>query len=162
MLIYRIVMHRRLLWLTAILATVASLITMAVVDRFLDGRIGIIGSFMGLEHARNTGIAFSLQLPLQNLVILAALVFVTFIACKSAKTSMAQIGFGLILGGALGNVIDRMIDGTVTDYFQVGTFPIFNVADTFITLGVCLLFLEHLAKRSESRVQSSEFRALIP
>ncbi len=48
----------------------------------------------------------------------------------------------MIVGGALGNVIDRIRDGAVTDFFQVGGFPIFNVADSFITVGVGVLLLE--------------------
>jgi lipoprotein signal peptidase len=62
-----------------------------------------------------------------------------------AKGSAAQrVGFGLIIGGALGNVADRLLDGHVTDFFQVGAFPIFNVADSCITVGVVILLAESL------------------
>ena len=67
---------------------------------------------------------------------------VTLLAYRERKHALAQIAFGLIIGGAVGNIIDRIPDGLVTDYFQVGTFPIFNVADSAITIGAALLLLD--------------------
>jgi signal peptidase II len=71
-------------------------------------------------------------------------------AFRTAQSVYAQVGFGMIIGGALGNVLDRMRDGMVTDFFQVGTFPIFNVADSCITIGVIVLLLEMVLFRSRT------------
>ena len=119
-----------------------------VVDQFLSERIAILGSFAGLVRSYNTGIAFSLSLgPLQNLLIVAVLIVVAVVAFRTAKTLFDQIGFGLIVGGGLANVIDRLLDGRVTDFFQVGTFPIFNLADACINVGIACLLFAALRKR---------------
>jgi signal peptidase II len=55
------------------------------------------------------------------------------------------------LAGALANIADRLPDGVVTDYFQVGTFPIFNVADSAITIGAALLLLQVLLEEIRKR-----------
>lgn len=110
-------------------------------DAFLTDRIPVVGSFAGLTLTHNPGIAFGVRLPAgyQEAIIIAALVLVCIVAVKSPKTPLNGWGYGLIVGGALGNVIDRLFDGVVTDFFQVGTFPVFNVADSCITIGVSLL-----------------------
>ncbi|WP_413617344.1 signal peptidase II (plasmid) [Gordonia rubripertincta] len=64
--------------------------------------------------------------------------------CTSHPTLAGRIGFAAVLGGALTNLIDRAADGVVTDYFHTGWFPTFNLADTFITIGVVLIVLDVL------------------
>lgn len=131
-------------FVTLVAALACSLSAKWLSDAFLDDRIAVIGSFAGLQPAVNPGIAFGLRFPAgyQEALIITALLCVCFIAWKSAHTRMSQIGYGLIVGGALGNVLDRVNDGVVTDFFQVGTFPIFNVADSCITIGVVFLLAE--------------------
>ncbi len=123
-----------------------SLIAKVLADVYLTDRIAIIGEFAGLQYVHNPGVAFGLQLPsgIQEAVIIVALVLVIIVAYKSAPTTLNRWGFGLIAGGALGNIIDRLRDGVVTDFFQVGSFPVFNVADSCITVGVALLLVESL------------------
>ncbi len=143
------------LWITAGLSFAASFAGKLLADRFLQGRFPLFGSFAGLEYSLNPGVAFSIMLPpaIQTPVILAALGLLTVVALRTAKTTLNRIGFGLIIGGALGNIADRLFDGNVTDFFQVGTFPIFNVADSCITIGVCVLLaevlLQHFAPRAK-------------
>ncbi len=98
-----------------------------------------------LRYAENPGIAFGVRLPSpwQELLILGALAVVLVVAIRS-QTLVSRIGYGLILGGALANVIDRWIHGFVTDYVAVGTFPIFNLPDSCITVGVGLLLVESM------------------
>lgn len=141
--------------ITALASALMSLLAMGLADHFLRARVAILGSFVGLVPAQNPGIAFSIQFaPLvQSALILIALGLVTILAIRTARTVWARIAFGLIIGGAIGNIIDRLIDGSVTDYFQVGTFPIFNLADSCITIGVvlllCLEIMHALAQRKE-------------
>ncbi|MBI1812220.1 signal peptidase II [Candidatus Peregrinibacteria bacterium] len=128
--------------LTAGLVCALDLLVMVMVDRFLDHRIAILGSFIGLERSFNDGVAFSVHLPAQGLLVIVALTLVIIAAIRSERTRLNAVAFGLIIGGALGNIVDRLIDGLVTDYVQLGTFPVFNLADSCVTIGVALLALE--------------------
>lgn len=132
-----------MLALTAILSFAISLIAKYSADRLLVARIPVFGSFAGLQLAENSGVAFSVTFPwkLQNIFIGLALLCIAAAATK-ARTKVGKIAFGMIIGGAAGNIADRINDGKVTDFFQAGSFPIFNVADSFITVGVFLLLLE--------------------
>lgn len=139
--------------LTIFLSCTASLAAKFLADTFLHNRIALLGDFAGLQYSHNPGIAFGLRLPagVQEIVIVAALVFVCMLARKSARSHISRTGFGLIVGGALGNVIDRVPDGVVTDFFQIGTFPIFNVADSCITVGVAFLLAESIVSSLNKR-----------
>ena len=131
-----------------------SIVAKILADALLHGRVTIIGSFAGLEPSVNPGIAFGITFPrgAQQLIIPIALAIIYIVARRTARTPISQIGYGLIVGGALANVFDRLKDGLVTDFFQVGSFPIFNVADSCITIGVGVLLVEMLLqKRSQKR-----------
>jgi len=110
------------------------------------------GTNIGLNRSFNEGIAFGVGLgTYQEAIIIIALIIIGFVSFRSAQRVMEQIGFGLILGGGLANIIDRAIDGYVTDMIQVGGFPIFNLADVFINIGVGLLLLDILIVRLKKR-----------
>ncbi len=131
-----------------------SLLAKYLADSFLTDRVPIIGSFAGLQLSHNPGVAFGVRLGgWEPVIIPLALLLVATVAIRSAKTSLSRIGYGMIVGGALGNVLDRVRDGAVTDFFQVGTFPIFNVADSFITVGVVFLLLEMTMQYWSSRTK---------
>lgn len=131
-------------------------------DALLTHRIPILGSFAGLQYGLNPGIAWGIQLPagIQEVLIFLALVCVAYLAWKEAAGKKQEArsrqtyrlpltAYSFILGGGLANIFDRMLDGYVTDYIQIGSFPVFNVADSFVTIGVGLLLLEaFLSKRS--------------
>jgi signal peptidase II len=129
---------------TAALALLASLAVKFLVDSFLPSPIHVIGSFIGLYPTTNPGVAFGVLLPpvLQELLILIALAFVCVLAWKSKEKTLMQVAYGLIVGGALANILDRVRDGGVTDFIQIGTFPVFNVADSCITIGAVFLLAE--------------------
>lgn len=106
-------------------------------------RVAIVGNFIGITPSVNEGIAFGMKLgPYQQYWIVAALIIVAFIAIRTAKTFWEQVGFGLVLGGGLSNILDRFVDGHVYDMIQIGTFPIFNIADISINAGIILLFID--------------------
>lgn len=138
-----------MLWLTALIAFLASLSVNALADRFLVERIPVLGSFAGLLVVHNPGVAFGMQFPslVQSALIAAALVAVLWVAVRSKRTIISSIGFGLIIGGALANIVDRLQDGIVTDYFQAGTFPVFNLADSCITVGAAVLIVEAIVRK---------------
>jgi len=132
-------------WGTLILSFLGSIGSTVLIELLLSERIAIIGSFAGLQRSTNTGVAFGLELGLaEPLLITVAAGVVAVMAFRTAETRMSQSGFGLILGGGAANIIDRLHDGRVTDLFQVGNFPIFNVADSCITVGVAVLLIEML------------------
>ncbi|GAC1489103.1 MAG: signal peptidase II [Solirubrobacteraceae bacterium] len=97
-----------------------------------------------LVRAMNHGIAFSVAAGGQNAVI--ALVAIAVLAIgfyfrRNATRPLAWLPTGLLLGGALGNLVDRLNDGAVTDFIKLPLWPAFNVADVAITFGVASLLL---------------------
>lgn len=104
--------------------------------------------FEGVFHITfvyNPGAAFSLfhQHPVP-LLVLTSVLFLAFLLYSLGKKSLSLLevyALGMILGGALGNIGDRLLLGQVVDYldFTLIDYPIFNLADTFIFIGICLL-----------------------
>lgn len=127
--------------------------------------ISIIPGWLRIVHAENPGAAFGVLAQgnpiVRNLVLIgisgAVLVFV-FSALWSHngafRSSATRYGLALILGGALGNLSDRIVRGTVTDFIEVyhgtWTFPAFNVADGAITIGAILLLLDLIKPQHKS------------
>jgi signal peptidase II len=107
--------------------------------------------FLALYRTYNTGIAFSMLSSFGDtgliVVSLAVIAFVLYLASRSAGDQwLARIGFALIIGGAIGNLIDRAVYGHVIDYIlfhtPVWSFAVFNLADAFISLGAATVLLE--------------------
>lgn len=101
-----------------------------------------------LTRVHNTGIAFGLFQGhsllfsiIASICVVALLVFVLFFSHRIPFTSsrLTSLAFGLILGGMVGNLIDRLYLGYVTDFIDIGFWPSFNIADSAITVGVILL-----------------------
>tara|TARA_B100000519_G_scaffold139910_1_gene121223 strand:- start:11999 stop:12478 length:480 start_codon:yes stop_codon:yes gene_type:complete len=99
-------------------------------------------------HAQNTGTAFSLfqnQTDILTIVSFVAIVLIIFIYLSIEKPSnYIYLSYGLLFGGAFGNLIDRIRLGYVTDFFDVGFWPIFNIADSAITIGIILMIFNYL------------------
>jgi signal peptidase II len=113
--------------------------------------------YLRLTHIQNAGAAFGLGQGLGRVFIyvsFAAIFLIVIYFRRVAQRSwLLRIALGLQLGGAIGNLIDRLTRGGVTDYVNLGWFPIFNVADSSITVGTILLcifalFLDPEARRS--------------
>lgn len=134
-----------LLALSTVVSFLAGVAAASAVRAWLDVPVRVLGEWAMLRHAENPGIAFGVRLPSpwQDVLILGALTLVAWIAVHS-RTVVSRVAYGMILGGALANVWDRVGDGVVTDYFAVGTFPIFNVPDSCISIGVALLLAESI------------------
>ncbi len=130
------------------LATIASLLASFGAEHLTEP-VAVIGDFLRLTLSYNPNIAFGIALPfpLKELLIAGALVAVLVLAYRSRQEKFCALGFGLIIGGAIANLIDRIPDGVVTDYISVGTFPIFNLPDACITIGAGVLLLESLMKK---------------
>ncbi len=148
-----------LLALVAAVALVADLVTKVVVVATLqDGPpVKILGGLFYFVHTRNTGAAFSLASGFTVVLTLIAVGVVVFIARMSRKLYSTgwAVALGLVMGGAAGNLIDRLFRapgpfrGGVVDFISLldpiaPPFPVFNVADSCLVVGVCLAVLLEL------------------
>lgn len=122
----------------------------------------VIDGVLWLTHVKNTGAAFGMlkgQTWLLVSVAFAVLAGVVFVGVKvRPKSAIAQFALALIAAGAVGNLIDRLFAGGVTDFFDVGWWPVFNIADISLNVGVAMLVgwlllgKEH-RERSEPRAE---------
>ena len=150
----------RLRWLLLTLfIVVADRLTKALIEsRTTEGwHHELIHNFIYLVHSKNPGIAFSMfagsSSPYLKIVLIAvSLVFIAVLAwllvTSASATWRTLAGLALLIGGAAGNLTDRIVHGAVTDFFEVwfGTYryPAFNVADSAITIGAILVLLDVL------------------
>lgn len=99
--------------------------------------------FVTFTHVQNEGAAFGLGQDLGTVFVITAFVAVALIVLffrhLAVHSTLLRIALALQLGGALGNLIDRLRLGAVTDFVNLGWFPVFNVADSAITIGSILL-----------------------
>jgi signal peptidase II len=119
---------------------VAKAIVRAQIDAFEE--IRVIGGVVKLVHTENSGVAFSVLSgggPLVVIVALVALGALLAFFVSHLRTPLVWLPTGLLLGGAAGNLIDRIRAGSVTDFIKVPHWPAFNVADIAVTLGVVAL-----------------------
>lgn len=145
---------RRVLLLSAVaLAAVDLVIKVAAVQTLGHGSHGTTLDF-GLFNVRvtyNTGVAFSLGSSLPPWTVAAAtavlVVVLAVFLFRSAPqlTPLSRAGAALMLGGALGNLVDRLDGAGVVDYLHTGWFPTFNFADVFVVAGAGLLALGAMA-----------------
>jgi signal peptidase II len=149
-------LHMRL-FLVAAFSFSCSLLGRMLAEKFLLLPVPLVGSFLALTPVENAGVAFGFRLPmpLQSVLIAGVLLLFCAIAYRDRRNRIRSWGYGLIIGGAVGNIVDRLDDGVVTDFFHIGSFPVFNVADSFITVGAALLIageiLPFVAKKRVSR-----------
>ncbi|MEP7223875.1 MAG: signal peptidase II [Actinomycetota bacterium] len=126
-------------------AVVADQVTKQVVGRTLPlgDSVDIIGPF-SIRHVQNSGIAFGLFGSRTALVIgvTAATVglMLWFFAHSGRRHPVFPVALGLVVGGSIANLIDRVRLGHVTDFLDLVAWPAFNLADTFIVVGVAILF----------------------
>ena len=156
---------RRLELIVAVLVVLADQITKTIVQATVPpySDLAVIPGLLNLTHVRNTGAAFgllnSVDFPYKPLFIAivatAALIAVAFYAAGLAPHQRAaRVGLALVLGGAAGNLLDRVLHGSVLDFVDVywGSYHFwaFNVADSAITVGVAVLILDMLRTTSHA------------
>jgi signal peptidase II len=126
-------------------AIVADQLTKQVVGRTVEvgDRVDLLGPF-SIHHVENSGIAFGLFASRTSPVIaitgFAVCLMVWFFARSGKRHPVLPVGLGLVLGGSIANLIDRVRLGRVTDFLDLDAWPAFNLADTFIVVGVAVLF----------------------
>src|SRR5436190_12365387 len=126
--------------------------------------ISVIDGFFNITYVRNTGVAFgifsSISSPVKSVLLslftaCAAIVVIAYSVRSPVRNRLLQVALGLILGGALGNLYDRLAYGYVVDFleFYAGSYhwPSFNVADSAISIGVGLLAIEIIRSEAPNR-----------
>ena len=115
--------------------------------------VNIIDNFFSLTYVLNDGAAFSLFASKTYLLILIALICLFFIIYElknNLDDRVLSIGYSLVLAGLLGNFIDRLIDGYIIDYLSFKilgySYPIFNLADILIVVGIVIVIIKEILK----------------
>jgi len=140
----------------ALTALGADQLTKAVVSRnlALDESIHVLGPF-SIHHVQNSGIAFGLFSSATAAVIVLTAVAVAwmlvFFARSGSRHPVLPAALGLVIGGSVSNLIDRVRLGHVTDFLDFKYWPAFNLADSFIVVGVVALFVILLFTDREPR-----------
>lgn len=118
--------------------------------------ITIIKNFFYLTYINNDGAAFSILVGKRIFLILVAIIVIImlihYIKKNNIQNKLEIVSLALIIGGSLGNLMDRVVRGYVIDFLDFKifnyNFPIFNLADTFIVIGVILLLLKEIRKEN--------------
>jgi signal peptidase II len=120
----------------------------------LDDAVKVVGPFT-IHHVQNSGIAFGLFASATPIVtVLTALAvtwMVVFFARSGSRHPVLPVALGLLIGGSVSNLLDRIRLGHVTDFLDFRWWPAFNLADSFIVVGVAILFLTFVSADREPR-----------
>ena len=147
--------------LVAIPIFILDYVTKLMVQMYIPEGTGypIIPGFFNLRHDRNSGAAFGIfadQRTFLVVVTIVALIFIFFYYFRFRHSGWMRISLGFLLGGAVGNFLDRIVLGEVVDFLQFGIaskrlyWPTFNVADVSVCIGAGMLIVYLF------RVQSAE------
>ena len=120
----------------------------------LDDGLHVVGPFW-IHHVQNSGIAFGLFASATAVVILLTTIAVSamliFFARSGARHPILPVALGLVIGGSLSNLLDRVRLGYVTDFLDLRYWPAFNLADSFIVIGVLVLLAALVFAEREPR-----------
>ena len=157
--------HRLFPFLIAVIVVALDRLTKGIIKAHISAfdSITVIPGLLNIVHTENPGIAFGMLSTASGAwrdVLLIGFSAVVLVAIATmllrtggsqntllrAGNALLRAGLGFILGGAFGNLYDRIVNGTVTDFVEAHAgqhyFPAFNVADSAITVGACLLLLD--------------------
>ncbi len=144
-------MIKKISVLTVILVIVDQVVKF-LVSTYLN-YIDVIPKFLYLSLEKNYGVAFSMLWNNRLLILIISLLLILFLIyllnkdylSKGKNNKLLNVTYGLLFGGILGNLIDRIVRGYVIDYIGVYIFnykfPVFNLADSFIMVGVILMII---------------------
>lgn len=147
-------------YIFALISLIIDQIVKILVSNYLilGQTIKIINNFFYLTYVQNKGAAFSILIGYRYILIIITFIFLYYLhKCIKKQKSFNKleiISYGLLLGGIIGNLIDRIIYGYVIDYFDFMifnyNFPIFNLADSFIVIGCIILVINSYLKGEDS------------
>jgi signal peptidase II len=136
--------HWAALGAIAAAAIVADQLTKHIVasQLWLDENVDVVGPF-SIHHVQNSGIAFGLFAQATGVVIVLTLVaigwMIVYFSRSGARHPLLPVAVGLLIGGSMSNLADRIRLGHVTDFLDLRYWPAFNLADSFIVIGVAIL-----------------------
>jgi signal peptidase II len=139
----------------ALAGVAADQLTKSIVTGRLDlnDQVHVVGPF-SIHHVTNSGIAFGLFASATSIVILltglAVAWMLYFFARSGSRHPVLPVALGLVIGGSVSNLTDRVRLGHVTDFLDFKYWPAFNLADTFIVVGVAALLLALVASDRQS------------
>jgi signal peptidase II len=164
--------HRLVPFLIAAVVVLLDRISKGMVKTHISAydTITIIPGLINIVHTENPGIAFGMLSntsgPWRDILLIgfsaAVLIAIAAMLLRpgSQRDAVFRIALASILGGAFGNLYDRIVNGTVTDFVEVHAaqhyFPAFNVADSAITIGACLLLLDMWRAKERKVTHASE------
>ncbi|PIQ83320.1 MAG: signal peptidase II [Candidatus Omnitrophica bacterium CG11_big_fil_rev_8_21_14_0_20_63_9] len=140
-------------WLVSGLVLAADQLTKAIVlDRLPPSEpLPVLPPVLYFTYIHNTGAAFGLFKGQQLLFIIVSLAVIAWmgweLAARAKPPLVMRWGCALVLGGAIGNLIDRLRFGYVVDFIDLRVWPVFNIGDSAITIGVGLLLLHAFRRR---------------
>ncbi len=145
--------------LTVIAVVAADLLTKRWASRqFANGPVSVIDGVLGFRFTENPGAAFSMLPDAGTFLALAALAVSIYliVALRKERPWHETVGFSLVIGGALGNLVDRvargdgLVDGKVIDWIDLGPIPTFNLADASISIAVAVIIIGSWRTKSHS------------
>lgn len=144
----------------ALAALVADQLTKQIVVSQLElGEAVHVGGPLYIHHVKNPGIAFGLfggwAGPVTILTAVAVFWMLGYFAKTGARHPTLPVALGLLVGGSISNLADRLRLGHVTDFLDLRFWPAFNLADTFIVVGVAVLLLALVAAERHPRLHRS-------
>ena len=137
----------------------------------LHSAIELVPNYLNLSYVRNSGVAFGLLADIESvwkpyilaaIAVVAVIVILVYSSRIPLTRTLLQVALAIILGGILGNFLDRIVHGFVVDFIEFHIYdsfhwPNFNVADSAITIGITLLLLDTI-KNSERAQEAQDQR----
>jgi len=111
------------------------------VRNWMEAPITLVPEWLTITFVENHGVAFSLPVPggVSGVIAVVVSLWLGYQLVTQRLAATTRLAYVLIMAGAIGNLIDRVWHGAVTDFISVSTFPVFNAADSFICVGVALM-----------------------
>jgi signal peptidase II len=129
----------------------------ALSSLYPDERLQLL-PFLHIQRTSNTGVAFGLLAGRTGLILLAAglslLVVLLYVVLES-RPLLGGLAGGMLLGGSLGNLVERIASGAVTDFIKLAYWPTFNLADVFLVTGVGLVIVSLFLGSREQEEQAA-------
>ena len=150
----------RKIFFISFLIFILDFISKRVMVHFLNygDSLSVIPHFFSFTLTKNTGVAFSMLDGMGIFIIIMSFVVIYFLiqSIRHHKDNMMEVvGYSMVLGGAVGNLFDRIVYGYVIDFLDFYVFgydyPIFNIADCFIVIGIIILFIVSFFEKGEER-----------
>lgn len=135
-------MNPKIFWVISIAVFFSDQISKLIVDKLFFQPVNLW--FFSIAKTRNTGIAWGFLQGSNSILILISIIIIVLIIyyrSQFIKNNLSLVSSALILGGALGNLADRIFYGSVLDFIDFYFWPVFNVADSAITIGGAMLAL---------------------